>query len=488
MNTKTYSLLDSTKVKETYASDLARLSPFDIGIPLIDISDKTIEEIYYYRWHTFCRHIRPVETGYVVTEFYPDVPWAGKYNTISCAAGHHLYEGRWLHEKKYLESYAAFWITKDAEPRKYSFWAANAVYSFCEITGDFSLSERLYDGLKENFYGWEKEKLSTNGLFYQVDLQDGMEYSAGGSGLRPTINSYLYGDAVALSKIADRLHKPDDRDLFLAKAEELKHKINTILWDEDAKFFKTFNLESENLVEPKEQIGYVPWYFHIPDDGKSVAWNYLNDPDYFFAPFGPTTAERNCPDFMKEFDHDCLWNGPSWPYATSQTLTALGNLLADYRQSVMRKRDYYNLLHLYAASQYLNEDGKKVPFIDENLDPFTGEWLARKLLKNRPVDEVHPKDRGAHYNHSTFCDLVLNGLAGIRASDSDDLVIDPLFDPEDLTYFCADGIRYHGHTVCIVWDKDGKRYSLPKGFHIFLDGKDVFEHDVPCRFACKLPK
>ena len=34
-----------------------------------------------------------------------------------------------------------------------------------------------------------------NGLFYQIDDRDGMEFSAGGSGARPTINSYMYGDA-----------------------------------------------------------------------------------------------------------------------------------------------------------------------------------------------------------------------------------------------------------------------------------------------------
>lgn len=34
----------------------------------------------------------------MVTEFLPDVGWAGKYNTIACPFGHHLREGRWLRE------------------------------------------------------------------------------------------------------------------------------------------------------------------------------------------------------------------------------------------------------------------------------------------------------------------------------------------------------------------------------------------------------
>ena len=485
MTDKTYCILDRNALKETYASEISPLSPFTVGIPLLDTSDKTVEEIYYYRWHTFCKHIRQMKTGFVVTEFLPDVPWAGKDNTICCAAGHHFYEGRWLHDPRYLSSYAKFWFSPGAEPRKYSFWAANAILAFCKVTGDFSVAEELYEDLKENFACWEKEKKTENGLFYQIDDRDGMEYSAGGSGLRPTINSYLYGEAVALYEIANRLENKEGSDIFAAKARELKQKINDTLWDESACFFKTMNTETNALVPVKELIGYVPWYFGLPDSDKSVAWQYLNDESCFFAPFGPTTAERNYPGFMQSADHECLWNGPSWPFATSQTLTALGNLLTDQEQSVMRKTDYYGLLHRYAACQYLRENGKTVPFIDENLDPFTGEWLARKILKTDPAYAGQPKDRGAHYNHSTFCDLVLSGLAGVRASFGDDLVIDPLFEPDDLDYFCADGIRVHGHFVSVIWDKDGSRYQLAKGYRIMIDGKTVFQSEIPCRFACK---
>lgn len=36
--------------------------------------------------------------GYIVTEFYPHVPWASTHNTIPCAAGHHIHEGRWIRD------------------------------------------------------------------------------------------------------------------------------------------------------------------------------------------------------------------------------------------------------------------------------------------------------------------------------------------------------------------------------------------------------
>ena len=55
------------------------------------------------------------------------------------------------------------------------------------------------------------------------------------------------------------------------------------------------------------------------------------DPQGFQAPFGPTTAERRHPGFAVSYEgHECQWNGPSWPFATSVTLTALANVLNDY--------------------------------------------------------------------------------------------------------------------------------------------------------------
>ena len=97
------------------------------NIPLFECPDKELERTYYFRWWTYRKHIRQTTDGIVITEFLPDVPWAGKHNTISCPAGHHFYEGRWLQDAKILDDYAVFWFRKGGDPRKYSFWAADAL-------------------------------------------------------------------------------------------------------------------------------------------------------------------------------------------------------------------------------------------------------------------------------------------------------------------------------------------------------------------------
>ena len=67
---------------------------------------------------------------------------------------------------------------------------------------------------------------------------------------------------------------------------------------------------------------------------------------------------------------------------------------------------------------------------------------------------------------------MISGLCGIRASEGDSLVINPLLDAS-LSYYCLQDLRYHGHKLTVVYDKDGERYKLGKGLTVMVDGKKV---------------
>jgi predicted GH43/DUF377 family glycosyl hydrolase len=424
-------------------------------IPWFECPDRQIEEIYYFRWRVLKKHLRQTPDGFVITEFLPPVSWAGKHNTISCAAGHHFREGRWLHDPKYVNDYALFWFRKGGEPRRYSFWAADSLYAQHLVTADPALVKTLLPELVKNYQAWESTHRDRNGLYWQIDDRDGMEYSLGGSGYRPTINSYLYGDALAIARAADLAGKYELAEEYRHKAGALKQLVQNLLWDPEAQFFKTLPRgEGKKLVDVCEEIGFVPWYFGLPDAGYEAAWKRLTDPEGFAAPFGPTTAERRHPRFMEKHDHDCLWNGPSWPYATTQTLVALANLLNDYQQTVVGKKDYLTLLHSYARSQH--KEGK--PWIAENLDARTGQWI---------VD----KPRSVDYNHSGFVDLIITGLVGLRPRADDVLEVNPLVPAGTWDYFCLDRVRYHGRWLTIQFDKTGQRYRRGTGLRIFVDGR-----------------
>jgi predicted GH43/DUF377 family glycosyl hydrolase len=466
---------------ELYAQQIPNSAAWDFlktNIPWFECPDKEIEQIYYFRWWTYRKHIKQTPDGFIITEFLPPVPWAGKYNSISCAAGHHFYEGRWLHDPKYLDAYSRFWF-HGGDPRRYSFWAANALWARYLVTGDPGILRALLPDLVENYHAWEKARRDPNGLFWQEDGQDGMEVSIGGSGYRATINSYMYGDACALADIAALDGEPALVEEFRADAARLKRLVEEKLWDAQAQFYKvaprsaqpTSEAEPLRLVNVREEHGFTPWYFDLPGSDKSAAWRQLMQPQGFYAPFGPTTAEQRHPKFAVAYQgHECQWNGPSWPYSTSITLTALANLLNHYQQNAVSRDDYFALLKMYAHSHRLKlDDGRVVPWIDENLNPATGDWIARTLLKQR--GSAIP-ERGKDYNHSTFCDLVITGLIGLRPRADELVELNPLA-PESWDYFCLDRILYHGRWLTILWDKSGERYHKGKGLRLFVDGREI---------------
>ena len=156
------------------------------NIPLFDCPDEDIQRTYYFRWWTYRKHIKKTPAGFIVDEFLPDVAWAGKFNSINCAAGHHIYEGRWLRDPRYMSDYTAFWFGGGGNPRGYSFWAADSVWQLYCVSGDRGEAMRLLPDLIANYVAWEKSNRDGNGLYWQIDDRDGMEASIGGSGYRVT--------------------------------------------------------------------------------------------------------------------------------------------------------------------------------------------------------------------------------------------------------------------------------------------------------------
>jgi len=468
------------------------------NIPLFECPDKDFERTYYFRWWTYRKHVKQTPDGYVITEFLPKVPWSRKYNTISCPAGHHFYEGRWLRDGKYLDDYAVFWFRKGGAPRQYSFWAADAMWSRHLVTGSKALVLDLLPDLVRNYEAWEKSNLDASGLFWQIDDRDGGEMSIGGSGLRATINSYMYGDAVAISRIAELAGKADLAAQYREKSARLKRLVQERLWDPEAQFFKVLpRVEGARFADVRELHGFTPWYFNLPGPGKGyeVAWKHLMDPQGFYAPFGPTTAEQRHPGFKVSYEgHACQWNGPSWPYATAVTLTAMANVLNNYEQNAVGKADYFETLRIYTRSHaYKREDGRVVPWIDENLDPRTGEWLARKMLlqqeEKRKAEGKEPggvKERGKDYNHSSYCDLIISGLAGLRPRADDTVEVNPLVPDGKWDWFCLDNVWYHGRTLTIVWDKTGGKYGKGKGLRVFADGREIARSEALGRVTGRL--
>jgi len=472
------------------------------NVPFLQVPDKRIQNVYYYRWRVWKEHIRTLQPGRgpVLTEFLPTVSWAGPNNTIDDSAGHHIMEGRWVRNTRYVTGDIRYWLlgggqrpmpcAKKKKRRRavqyicsqtwvdsFSNWIIAAAWQRALVTGQTHWLKHHLHAVVNQYESWSSHYDSATGLYWQRPVASGMEFSAAAAAssnkfagvptLRPAINSYQYAAAKVISRIAALDGNRHEAERFGKKALELKRKVQSLLWSPKLKFFTDVLLPhnpKHHRLQARQEIGFVPWYFELPSPRYSVAWKQLMDPKGFFTSYGPTTLEVRTDLYMHNaykpsvYDGNCChWDGPSWPYATAQTLTALANLLDDYpSQQYVTRRDYDKLLHIYAVTQYKNGH----PYVAEAHAPSKPLWIY-----DQP-------DHSEDYSHSTFNDLVISGLIGLRPRSGNSLVVQPLV-PRSWAYFCLEDVPYHGHNITVLYDRSGKHYHQGKGLHVYVDGRLV---------------
>jgi hypothetical protein len=475
-------------------------------IPFFECPDEDITTTYYYRWELLTKHLTygSPNSGYSFTEFIDRPFWSGAYGAISCPAGHQLYEARWLRNPQIARDYSRYWFrTPGAQPRNYSTWLADAVWAVGQVHSEDRFLTDLLPDLVKNYEGWEQRHyIPEIGLFWQTGHDDGMEFNInsrqtqdilrGAPSYRPSFNAYMWADAIAISKIARLADKDEIAQLYKQKADQLKNKMQELLWDEHRQFFfpvfkndeerdghkikalsKTYETgQFAGNVHGRELIGYVPWQFHMLDANKGyeAAWKKLMDRDAFYADFGPTTVERHDPMFLLQ-KSCCWWSGQSWPYATTQTLKAMANLLQSGRASDVTSSDYVKLLQIYARSH--RKEGR--PYLAEALNPDTGSFEGHDGYNH-----------SEHYFHSGYSDLVITGLVGLTPIDSARFELQPLA-PSSWDWFALDDVVYHGRRISVVWDRLGSRYSKGKGLMVLVDGEKLSSSAGLERLTVTLP-
>ncbi len=305
------------------ANHLAEPQWYKDNIPFLDTPDDTLDGVYYYRWSTYKRALRYTVpgTGYISSEYDVPIEYASDpYTGLPDAAGYHITDGRWLRNPQYTADYIDFWLrgAGTSGQRSYSEWITGAAYERFLATGDPTQLERDLPQLIMLYNAWNSNltnNITVNGqatdadLYSQSPLSDATEYTetsyksanafTGGNGYRPTVNTYQYGAAQAISKIAAMAGDTADADLFAAKAAALKQYVQQQLWDPQRNFFMQVYTNANGngayrntRTTWREAMGFTPWMSDLPDPQYSSAWQFLTDPDRFGAPFGPTTLER----------------------------------------------------------------------------------------------------------------------------------------------------------------------------------------------------
>lgn len=456
------------------------------NIPFFDCPDEDggnkIRQVYYYRWRVLKSHLRLTENGYTFSEFIKGDSWRendmylkNTYSAINAAAGHVINESKWLRDSRYVEDYINFFLEGNGRLLEYSDWIGAAAYAYYLVSGNTAfITSKLYPLINLWNIRYKKYFDPDIGLFWLTPQEDAMENNSTAykynnnfeKTYRPSTNSYAYALAKTIEKIAALSGDTIIAKKFSTKAMDIKSHILKSLWSADDHFFIEKVKRDGSNAPASELIGFAPWYFNIPDDNATyiTAWNKLNDPaNGFKGDYGMRSIEKSSSYYFYDYKpNTCQWNGPSWPFASSFTLTAMANVLHNYEhKGEVTKKNYYDELKKYAFQQYKRGS----PYVAESFHPDKNQWIC-------DINE-----RSEHYLHSTYIDLIISGLIGLRLHAGNELFVSPQI-PDTWDHFCIEDVPYKNRQITVVYDvrSDGNRYKLKQkeevrsGLSVFVDG------------------
>ena len=476
------------------------------NIPFLDTPDARLDRVYFYRWQLFRSHLRDIGAqGTVFTEFLPEVGWDRKpYSTLNDSAAFPLLEGRWLRDPRPVDSFIDYLYADAGNDRHFSEAIADAAWQRFRVTGDAAPLLRNLRAMRYVYNAWDDHFDPRQGLYWIEPLLDATEYTissidasggkdgfTGGMAFRPTINAFMYANARAIGHIAALAGDAAAARAYADRAQALKAQVQSRLWNDGLQHF-TDRFQQDNafvhygdFIRGRELAGYLPWYAELPDDRPQYAqaWTHLLSTQEFQGPFGLRTVGPGYPHYLQQYRFfpdstrpECQWNGPVWPFQVSQVLTGLANLLDDYHQDAIHRSDYVRLLQDYTR---LHFQGDTLD-LQEDYDPETGRVI---------VGDV----RSHHYFHSSYVDLVIGGLLGIRPGNEDGslLVVDPMLpatpaEPGWWPWFAIQDVPWHGHLLTLVFDADGTHYRRGAGLTLFVDGTLAAHADRIARLQTRI--
>jgi hypothetical protein len=154
--------------------------------------------------------------GYITTEFLDDVGWQREpYASLNDATGFHIQEGRWLRDRRYAGDYIDFMYEGGGNDRHFAEAIADATFARFLVDGDQDAATRHLGAMKHIYALWDDHYDFDKKLYWIEPLLDATEYTIssidasggkdgfrGGDAFRPSINSYMYANARAISRLA----------------------------------------------------------------------------------------------------------------------------------------------------------------------------------------------------------------------------------------------------------------------------------------------
>ncbi|KAI6815607.1 hypothetical protein KC327_g9282 [Hortaea werneckii] len=478
------------------------------NIPFIDVPDKSLQNVYYYRTSVTKRHLEWAHEGHgwMVTEFIHPVSWASKFQTIPDSAPHHVVELRWLRDPNYvkdlIEQYTRGGVEK-LSGISYTHYMPRAILEHAQATGDIPFLTSQLSGMIAMYNLWNTTIDNSTGLYHRIPLLDAQEYSlpgylVGGPGespmqewndfgltaaqgggndyalirdgpetYRPSFNAYMVANARAISTVAGLAGNDSLAETWSGYADDLYSRMEETLYSDELNFWIDV-VEGSNLrCEGRQLIGYFPYWLDVgTDEAKIRGLEAGLTSEHLLTEYGPTTLEQDNPYYtaFKNTTNCCVWNGQSWPFSTSVYLGTLARIARDGLSDIITPAFFNQEMSKYTSTNY--KDG--VPYTAESHYPTIDMWSGDTT------------NHSENYLHSTYMDNVFTNFFGIIPSLDDNFVMKPLVPSDsEWSYFMIENLPYHGSLLTLVWDQDGTHYNCAgnhsAGLSLYSNGT-LFHH------------
>jgi hypothetical protein len=472
---------------------------FADNVPEFHCSDQAIEKMYYYRWYVL-KKCSINARRFVANHPYPDRVMyegvAGRWFTkvIGLPLPLQIMEARWLHDKSYATGQARVALTKPdffdyLNWTPYAIWQLNLVAPNQQLIKDAlpvmrnfvtmeAAKDEDQDGLptvwgswitgmeyQPSFHYFTKPRWDhTRGDEFVTDDQltkDPAVYKKYLSLERVDEATYYYLNHLAVAKGARLTGDAALAIEYERRAATIRRAVKEKMWDRGTEFFyDLYPQTDEKAGEAKMADGFFPFLFgELAEPNQTTVFKHLLNPKEFWTDWPVPSASQDCPAFdahgrwkvgpqasaENPYNYVCNWNGPTWVFSNALVLDALGSAAQKSFDETLRGA-FVELFRRHTMLQYLKQD-LSLPCVVEHYDSHTGENI--RLL--------------ADYFHSSYNDLLIRFLVGVKPREDDLLEIAPLA-KAPLT-FSIKGIRYRDHRLTVTYNR---RVSVN------VDGKTIF--------------
>lgn len=421
----------------------------DENVPKLKTDYWDILKIYYYRYFVIYRSIHTPEKLIPGHDFKDACVYESPFGfwfgaPVGLSVPLQVEEMKWMKDSWAVHSHLRNWKNEAGNSRGYIQATPMALWNLYTIRGDASILEELYEACK-GYALWKCDPSDPGKLptqtgswgtgaeyqpsFYQFtqpkyDWRHDNEMSWQGY---PHTKLYRVDECVlhvanltACARMAQVLGRFDDQAMLENYAQKTLERIVQLCWNEEKGFFFDYDPEAQRQCDESMCYdGFFPRLWKLLDGKFDSVFEKLIPGGPFTADFPVASVDKlspmywfdNCiagPTASSEWEphyYECCWNGPTWPFATSFVLEALGGAAEEdekWADLWLQLFDRYTELHF--------------AYGDRSLPRLAEHYRSTDGASFSPYHE---------YFHSTWISLFMRYWAGIRVEDGA-VVFEPL--------------------------------------------------------------